>query len=180
MIISSFSHFSDVLLSKTATMVKLLLPLSFLLTTVGLYAQEKPISNNLESLSVSSIGYANYYNDEQHSSFIVDWNINDKNALMLKGYYDTYTTGDVFKSQIIFRKPILKKLYVSSGVEMNVERTVIGGINNTKNFKTLNGIGYEVQDNLLIELMSETVIGKQNFNNNYSGSLIRLGTKLKF
>lgn len=161
-------------------MIKLLLPLTFLLGVIWVHAQEETIPNSLGSLSISSIGYANYSNDEQHSSFIIDWKINEKNALMLRGFYDTNSMGDIFKTQLLFRKSISDRFYIFSGLEMNMERTVIGGANGTKNFKAINGVGYKVQEDFLIELMSETLMGKQNFNNNYSGSFIKLGTTLKF
>ncbi|MFW2377385.1 hypothetical protein [Cellulophaga baltica] len=161
-------------------MIKLLLPFTFALGLISLHAQEEKKPKSLGSFSISSIGYANFANDEQHSSFIMDWKINEKNALMLRGYYDTNAMGDVFKPQLLFRKPIIGKLSILTGAEMIMERNIVGGANSTMNFSAMNGLSYEVQENLLIELMSETIIGKQNFNNNYNSSLIKLGTTLKF
>ncbi|ADV50141.1 hypothetical protein Celal_2863 [Cellulophaga algicola DSM 14237] len=164
-------------------MVKNILLLSFVMGTTIVFSQEineYGIPSSLIGLSVSSTGYSNYYNDEQHSTFTVDWKINEKNALLLRGYYDTNSMGDIFKTQLLFRKSISDRFYIFSGLEMNMERIVIDGANSTENFKAINGIGYKVQEDFLIELVNETIIGKQNLNNNYSKSLIRLGAKFKF
>ena len=143
--------------------------------------QETNVDNTpIPPISISSIGYQNFYNDEQHSQFLMDWRVNEKNSLMINGYYDTNLLGDVFKTQLLFKREIVEKFYIFSGVEMGMERTIIGGAASRLNYKVINGIGYQIQDNFMIEAISESILGTQNFGGYGAGTLLKVQAKYKF
>jgi hypothetical protein len=133
----------------------------------------------MESVYVNSFGYKGYANDEQHSNFVIDWSVNNNNSLMIRRNYDTYSLGDISKFQFVYKKKITDKLSAFTGYEKSMQRDVFSG-NTSDNSNAVIGLGYDIQDNMSIQIINQTRIGNQNSSNLDIGSLLKLGTKLKF
>ncbi len=162
-------------------MLKLFVSL-VLFSSCVVFSQSKSSNNhifNIESVYINSFGYTGYANDEQHSNFTVDWRVNKNNILMINGNYDTYSLGDISKFQLIYKKKITDKLSTFTGYEKSMQRDVFSG-NTSENSNAVIGLGYDVQDNMSIQVINQTRIGNQNSSNLDIGSLLKLGTKLKF
>lgn len=150
------------------------------------FSQENEVST-LDSnflfnkVSLRDFGYYGNTIQEQHSNFRLDWSLNQKNSLLIIGNYDTNATGDLFKSQLLFKRNLSPNLYLFSGVEMNTERNLLGNnINSNSSYQIINGIGYQSKQKLFIELFNEIRVGNTNLITDDRGNYIKIRSLYKF
>ncbi|MBU2994908.1 hypothetical protein KO500_00585 [Cellulophaga baltica] len=147
------------------------------------FGQSSGISSDhifdVQSIYINSFGYMHYSNDEQHSNFTVDWRVNENNSLMINGNYDTNSVGDISRFQFIYKTKLTANFNAFAGYEKSIQREIFGG-NIAKNSKAIIGLGYNVDDSVSLQVINQTNVGNQSFSNLDIGSLIKLGTKVKF
>jgi len=167
--------------------IKIIL-LSYLnLFVVCVFGQEKKISGDsieiLKSkLTISDFAHIRPFGTfEQHSSFIIKYNINSKLSLELGGNFDTYMLADVFKGSIIGRKYVSKKLNLFSGIEMEMQKEVLNSNSLMKpQFRSKNGMSFDVNNNFQLQIEHDLNFNRSNVGIYSFPELLSLKGKIKF
>lgn len=142
---------------------------------------EEPSENSVEGSSWSYDGFS--YDDlgtqELHSYFSVNYRLSPKLHAELQGFYDTYRTADVFDLSLRFKWYPSDKMYLFSGVGVQMEQRKVPGQSPVSSMpmRMLNGFGYELNTNLELEAVHDL-----NFKGSSNGvpSLLKVKGKYRF
>lgn len=125
--------------------------------------------------SYDAFSYTDFGTQEQHSYFSILYELNPKLHAELQGFYDTYRTADVFDLSVRMKWYPAKKVYLFSGLGMQMQRDKGFGGLPIMPLRMLNGVGYKPNSNMIIEAGHDL-----NFSQNATPSLITLKGKYRF
>lgn len=163
-------------------MIKFLNTFFVLLLCCALRAQSPVEKESSDLSSNSKLAYAaRTYQlgmGEEHSYFSLTNQLSPKLQTELRGFYDTYRSGNVFDISYRAKWYVGKKLYFFGGAGLQMERVLNGGPIFTP--KISSGIGYDINKNIGIEAVYD-----YNFNSvspafNASPSGLKLSGKYRF
>ncbi len=113
------------------------------------------------SFSETYFTYPNFLGNEEHKSFVFNYQINDILQTELRGFYDTYLLENRFRSVIILKLYLSKKMYVLGGGSIEVSTFKSQkNIFHSPRVAIIGGLGYDVNRNFNLELMSDIGINK--------------------
>ncbi len=149
---------------------------------IGQELIEKPPVDSLAISKWSSDGfsYADLGTQEQHSYFSVLFELDPKFYAELQGFYNSHRISDVLDLSTRVKWYPVKKVYLFSGVGIQVDRTKgFGGlpIMPTRMFK---GVGYEPNKSIKIEAVYDLNFNTTNAEFNATPSLFTLKGKYRF
>ena len=170
-----------------ATVIKIILLSYFNLFVLCVFGQEKKISADSIEISKSKLSISDFAHIrpfgtfEQHSNFTIKYTINQELFLELGGNFDTYMLADVFKSSIIGRKYVSRKLNLFSGIEMEMQREVLNSNSLVSpQFRSKNGVGYDINNNFQLQIEHDLNFNKTNVGIYSFPELLSLKGKIKF
>lgn len=136
--------------------------------------------------SLETFTYPLFLGHEQHSSMTFKYGINESLEVELQGFYDTYLMENRVRSALIFRQYLTKRLHVLFGGEDEIRlQNATFPLKNAERFSLISGFGYDVDENFLLEVKSNSQIGKSTigaFGESLipTPQLLTLGGKIKF
>lgn len=136
--------------------------------------------------SLETFSYPLFLGHEQHSSMTFKYGINESLRVELQGFYDTYLLENRVRTALIFRQYVTKKLHVLFGGEAEIRlQNPTFDLKNAQRFSVTGGVGYDVDDNFLLEVKSNSQMGKSTigpFGESIipTPQLFTLGGKIKF
>ncbi|MBU2902841.1 hypothetical protein [Maribacter dokdonensis] len=160
----------------------------FVIVVNGQAIEEPPEKNQPSSLTgiavtghvypVSAIG-------DVHKSFMVQYGVTKSLQLELQGFYDTYILSERFRSSLMVKYYLNKRLYLLSGLDAEIatENSEVGQAPYRLGFVA--GMGYDVTENSMLEIKSsiqlnETGIGAFGETQIEMPSVYTIGSKWKF
>ncbi len=95
-------------------------------------------------------------NKEIHSFFSTKLFISKSLRAELDTFYDTYLLENRMRNSITVKKKLTKNFYVLTGVssERIIGQSLVP-LNRTPRYGVINGVGYDINDNMLIEAKSD-------------------------
>lgn len=151
------------------------------------FAQEQaPSHDSIPKSTLESFGYSGFMNSEEHSQFIAKYRLDYKFLAQLEGFYDTYVISDRFRVSLLGKLNITEKLYLLSGADIEtVTNTSQGFEKLPPRIGIINGMGYDVNDNFMLEFRSSIQINKSkmgSFGEHFipTPQVYTLGSKFKF
>lgn len=163
--------------------------LFFFMGLVVMYSQEpKPDPLGLMkqgNLNIEGFSYPLFFSNEEHSSFLINYDLSEELDVLLEGFHDTYIVSNRFRTALLGRYYLTEKLYLLSGMELEREAKKDGRTPLAPRIGVISGAGYEVQENFFLEARANI-----QFNDSKMGSfgepliptpaLYSLGGKFKF
>lgn len=136
---------------------------------------------------VEDFSYPLFLNDEQHTSFKINFPISNTMQIELQEFYDTYLLTNRFRSSIALKQYLTEKLYLFAGAEIEIEYTKGPQVKSDRPPRVgiIGGIGYDVNSNFVIEAKSNIGINKTPigaFGEPFivTPQVYTLGSKIKF
>ncbi|WP_343486751.1 hypothetical protein [Allomuricauda sp. d1] len=166
--------------------IQLCIAFIFILFVFQGYSQEpKPIT-------VESFGYD--FADEKYDfgNFSVSYPLNPSTDIILRGFNEKTPAFEIFRSQLVLRKKIAKKLYGVGGIQYEWDFTSMrNGINminprgDSARKEILIEIEYEPKEDMFIQagfrqLLNTPKFAPQGFSNPDGKGALYLGSKWKF
>lgn len=136
--------------------------------------------------SLKAFSYPLFLGHEQHSNITIKYGLNESLLVELQGFYDTYLLENRVRSSLIFRQYLTKRLHVLFGGAAEIRlRNPTFPLKNAQRFSLITGFGYDVDENFLLEVKSNSQMGESTIGA-FGESLIptpqlfTLGGKIKF
>ncbi|GAA4271171.1 hypothetical protein U6A24_04685 [Aquimarina gracilis] len=157
-----------------------------LLSCIGLYGQEQ---NDVEEgstsadskLTITDFAYPRtWLSSEQHASFTMNYKIKPGLFFELQGDYDTYLLADVFRMPFVTKLYISDKLYLLSGIELEMERDKMQIDLPPPQLKFKNGWGYDIRSNFSLEVEYDLHFNKSIYGAYGTPSLLSVHGKFRF
>ena len=162
--------------------------LVFLQILSGQLTEEPPkdYGDSKNKLMIDGRSYPIFLNGEEHSSFLVRYNVLERLKLDLNGFYDTYLMTNRIRTNFLGKWYVQKNLYIFSGLEVEMEANKYSELKPMPpRVGFISGMGYDVNDNFTIEAK-----GNFQLNNSPMGAygeyfipmpqVYTIGGKLKF
>ena len=172
--------------------VKVLLSISFAvifrIIAIGQTTEESPPTkspSSLIGLSISGHAYPISAIGDVHKSFMVQYGISKSTQFELQGFYDTYLLTERFRSSLIGKVYLNEKLYLLSGVEVEVATEDAGKVAVPYRLGFVAGSGYDISDNFMIEAKRNVQLNNSNIGA-FGETLVKMpavytiGSKWKF
>lgn len=137
----------------------------FVITSRGQTIEEPPVSvlpSSQKGLLITDHAYPIGATGDIHKSFMMQYGVTNSLKLELKGFYDTYILSERFRSSVLAKVYINEKLYLLSGLETEVATEKTGVEQTPYRLGFIAGAGYDVSENLIIELKSNVQLNKSN------------------
>ena len=157
------------------------------ITAIGQTVEEFPVTkpSSLTGLSISGHSYPLFLGGEEHSSFLVQYGFSESAQLELQGFYDTYLLTNRFRTSLLGKIYLDEKAYLLSGFDTEIEISKYGNKPVPPRLGFVNGVGYDVKDNLMLEVKSNlqlnnTKMGLFGESQIKMPSVFTIGSKLKF
>ena len=160
----------------------------FVIVSKGQTIEEPPVTNlpsSLTGLSITGHAYPASAIGDVHKSFMVQYGVSKSLQLELQGFYDTYILSERFRSSVLAKVYLNKRLYLLGGLEAEIATENAGVGQTPYRIGFVTGIGYDVDPNLMIELKANV-----QFNNPSIGAFgekhvvmpaaLTIGSKWKF
>ena len=160
----------------------------FVIVSKGQTIEEPPVTNlpsSLTGLSIAGHAYPASAIGDVHKSFMVQYGVSKSLQLELQGFYDTYILSERFRSSVLAKVYLNKRLYLLGGLEAEIATENAGVGQTPYRIGFVTGIGYDVDPNLMIELKANV-----QFNNPSIGAFgekhvvtpaaLTIGSKWKF
>ena len=159
--------------------------LAFFICSSIVYGQETQVvpdskAESQKPLNVDSFSYPTFLNGERHASFLIDYGLSEALRIELEGFYDTYLLGDVFKVSIAPKWYVSKRMYFFSGMEMEKDLNKYGNEPAPPRLDFMNGVGYDVDNNFLIEARHDLQFNKTGNGQFTAPVMFSIGGKYKF
>jgi len=167
-------------------MVRTILLFCFVLHAIHTNAQQQDVDKDSTQtakpkLTISDFAQARApWSFEQHSNFTFKYGINSRFSLELQGHYDTQILADIFRVPIIAQGYVTKRLYLFTGVEMEMERDKFNLNLPVPQLKLINGMGYDVNSNFQLEFKHDLHFNKSNVGIYGNPELFLLKGKMRF
>lgn len=145
------------------------LPISFLFLNLSIaFGQiiEEPQPTNPSSLfnglSITGHAYPVSAIGNIHKSFEVDYELTKMSTIALRGFYDTYTLTERFRSSLLGKFYLNEKLYLLSGLD--IEKATGNSIQKPKQHRIgfVVVAGYDVSDNFTIGMKGNYQLNDSN------------------
>ncbi|MGB2761456.1 MAG: hypothetical protein WBC58_15965 [Maribacter stanieri] len=138
----------------------------FVIVSKGQVKENPPISNlpsSLIGLSITGHAYPDSAFGDVHKSLLVQYGLSKSTKIELQGFYDTYLLTERFRSSLLAKVYLSERLYVIGGLEAEVA-TENAGIGSTPyRLGFVAGLGYDVDQNLMIEVKANIQLNDPNF-----------------
>ncbi len=132
-------------------------------------------------LTISDFAYPIvWWSSEQHANFKFSHRVNKNIFLEWQGEYDTYLIADVFKTPLLTKIYITDRLYLYTGIELEMERDKLQIDLPPPQFKFKNGWGYDIKSNFSLEVEHDLHFNKSVYGAYGTPSLLSLHGKFKF
>ncbi|WP_281540710.1 hypothetical protein [Maribacter aestuarii] len=128
--------------------------LAFVQILSGQLTEERPNDNGVsqKKLMIEGRSYPIFLNGEEHSAFIIRYNISERLKLDLNGFYDTYLMTNRIRTNLTGKWYMNKNLYIFSGLEIEMETNKNPESKPmTPRVGFISGMGYDINDNFSIE-----------------------------
>ncbi|WP_300023393.1 hypothetical protein [uncultured Maribacter sp.] len=160
----------------------------FVIVSKGQTKEEPPVTNlpsSLSGLSITGHAYPISAIGDIHKSFMLQYGISKSFQLELQGFYDTYILSERFRSSVLAKVYLNKRLYLLGGVEAEIATENAGVGQTPYRLGFVAGAGYDVCENFMIELKSnvqlnQSTIGAFGETQFVMPSVYTIGSKLKF
>jgi len=137
----------------------------FVIVSKGQEVEEPPVTNlpsSLTGLSITGHAYPASAIGDVHKSFMVQYGVSKSFQLELQGFYDTYILSERFRSSVLAKVYMNKRLYLLGGLETGIATENAGVAQTPYRLGFIAGAGYDVSENLMIELKSNVQLNKSN------------------
>ena len=147
--------------------------------------QPKTLPSSLRGPYISGHTYPEFFGGERHKNFSVIYGLSKSTKLELQGFYDTYLISERFRSDLVGRVYLNDRLYLFSGMEVEVETANLNGEPRRFRLGFVAGAGYDISENFMIEVKSNIQVNDSNLGS-FGESLIKMpavytfGSKFKF
>lgn len=157
----------------------------FLCIVIGRAQNPNPNQDYVESTETSSFytdsfAYPVFMDNEMHLQGTIGYKFDDKFMIELQNYYDTYRTFDVHKVSLQLKNYVSDKLYFVNGVTMERELDKHGAITAKPRYFMTNGVGYDINNNIMMEVNHDLNFNKSNLGAYGMPSLLSVKSKIKF
>lgn len=148
-------------------------------------SSDKKLPSSLTGLSLTGHVYPIGATGDVYKSFMVQYGVTKSMQLELQGFYDTYILSERFRSSLLAKVYLNKKLYLLSGLDVEVATENAGFGPVPYRLGYVAGAGYDVTENFMIEIKSSiqlnnTDIGAFGETQVKMPSVYTFGSKLKF
>lgn len=149
------------------------------------YGQDRGLEHAIRNtpgsnLTTEGFSYPTFFDGETHSNFTATYEMDTNFLIELQGYYDTYLLANVFRVPVRAKWYVSDRLYLFSGLEMEVELDKYGLKPPPPRLKLINGMGYDVDKNFSIQATHDLQFNTSNFGNYATPNLFSLSGKYKF
>lgn len=138
----------------------------FIISTLfGLKAQEEmPVdSPNQSNFVINDFAYPRFMNEEEHSSFFLNYQLSRNSQIELQAFYDTYLLSNRFRNSLAFKQYLSDKFYLFAGLEIEAEYVKMNLIQKRPlRIGVISGFGYDVNSNFTMEAKSNIGINKSS------------------
>ncbi|GAA4278713.1 hypothetical protein JJQ60_05485 [Aquimarina mytili] len=128
--------------------------------------EQENIAPKEPRLTTSGVSYMEPTNPEKHSKFVINYRVSSNLFLEVRGQYDVYPIVNVFKSALIAKRYISNNTYLFSGGEIEWTRVVYKDLlpipNIPTQYRSINGIGYDVNSYFTMEVQKDFYINATN------------------
>ncbi|CAM3316089.1 hypothetical protein [Zobellia roscoffensis] len=131
-------------------------------------------------LSIEAFSYPVFMDNEMHSQFTLGYKLDEKFAVELQNFYDTYRTFDVQRVELKLKKYFSDKLYFVNGVAMERELDKHGFDAAKPRYIMTNGVGYDINKNVMMEVNHDLNFNTSNIGTYGMPSLFSVKSKIKF
>ncbi|MFK7812197.1 MAG: hypothetical protein AB8B59_06860 [Maribacter sp.] len=108
-----------------------------------------------------SFSYADLGTGKEHSYFHITYQLNPKLFAELQVFYDSYTFSNRLRAELQLKRYLTQKLFVFSGLQIEAETMVMPGNRILPpRIGAKAGVGYDVNDNFLLEVKSNFQLNK--------------------
>ncbi len=143
--------------------------------------EEPPLDSTTKSRwEYDGFSYADFGTGEEHSYFSLMYKMNPSLYSELQGFYDSYLTADIVDFSYRIRWYPTKKLYLFSGIGVQIQRLKVGSGLPVVPVRMINGVGYEATNSISVEAVHNLNFNKNAAGQNASSSLFTLKGKYRF
>ncbi len=135
-------------------------------------------------LTTDGVSYMEPSNPEKHSKFTISYKVSSNLFLEIRGQYDVYPIGNVFKSALLAKRYVFDHIYLFSGGEIEWTNVVYTNQlpipNIPTQYRVINGLGYDVNPYFSIEAQKDFDINATNLSPLSNPDAFSIKGKLKF
>lgn len=150
---------------------------SSLLFGQGIF-EPPPVKPTNPGWAYETFSFVDFGTGEEHSYFSIVYKLNPNLHFELQGFYDSYRATDSTDFSVRTKWYPTKRIFLFSGLGARIERSKIGDSTPQMSYRTLNGLGYEADENLSMEAVHDLNFGGAGLN--AAPSLLTLKGKYRF
>lgn len=118
-------------------------------------------SNSTLGLNFQTFSYPLFFGNEQHKELKLHFGLTKNFKVELQGFYDTYLLENRFRSSIVIKQYLDKKIYglIGSEVEWRQGRSLVP-FSRPPRHSINGGFGYDIEDFFSLELKGNFALSK--------------------